>query len=290
MTRKVISLGLIFIFAFACTPTVPEEDEKKEIKIVYTDWAESIGMTYLAQVLLERHLDYDVILKLTEVDGAFKEIANGESDAFLNAWIPATHKEYLELYKNRFEDLGPNYKSAKTGLVVPTYMKQENINDLKQTYVEPIAGIDSASGIMQHTRRAIDAYKLENELLVLSDAEMTEKLINAIKRRGSIVVTGWEPHWLFYRYDLKYLDDPEKVYMEVEQIHTIARKGFSEDHPRAVRFFERMVLSEKQINALLYEIHIKEDPLEGVKEWIKNNKFTVNQWTRDLSTRREKIM
>ena len=244
----------------------------------------------MAQVLIEKDLGYKVILKLADVNEVFSEIAEGKADAFLDVWVPSTHRHYLERYKGEFEDLGPNYKLARTGLVVPDYMEVNSIEELKKHFKGAITGIDSSAGIMTNTNKAILSYELENDLLVLSDAEMAKELEQAILRRKNIVVTGWEPHWLFHRYDLKYLDDPLGIFMKEEQINTIARKGFSEDNPDVAEFFKRMVLSEKQINSLLFEMKLKTDPLEGVKEWIEKNEFTVNQWTKGLGEEREKIM
>lgn len=276
---------------FACKgPSEYREEKPGEIFMVYTDWAESMALTYLAQVLLERDLEYQVILKLTDIHTVFSEIAEGEADVFVDAWLPSTHNEYLQLYENRLEDLGPNYKKARTGLVVPDYMGIESIDQINEFYTGPIAGIDSTAGIMYYTRRVIGAYGLNNELLVLNDAVMSEMLEDAIRKREDIVVTGWEPHWLFHRYDLRYLDDPDGIYSSEEQIHTIGRIGFSDANPRAAEFFKRMVLTEKQINSLLFEMRLQPDPLEGVKNWVRNNDFVVNQWTRDLRPTRKKIM
>lgn len=47
---------------------------------------------------------------------------------------------------------------------------------------------------------------------------------------------------------------------------------------------------KKQLNTLVYEIRMAEDPLEGVKKWIKHNEFVVNQWVKDLQPVRKKIM
>lgn len=291
--KKINSVSIVIMVCFflgCAAPGPKQEDAKQEIQIVYTDWSESIALTHLVQVLLERDLGYEVVLKLADIDQVFQDIASGDADLFTDAWVPSTHAEYLMMYEDRLEDLGPNYKNARTGLVVPAYMDIESIEDLRYMHSGPIAGIDSAAGIMQNTRHALSLYQLENSLLVLSDKKMSQMVENAIKRRQDIVFTGWEPHWLFHRYELKYLDDPKGVYMEQERIHTIARSGFSEDHPRAKKFFERMLLTEGQINSLLFEMKLQADPLIGVKKWIDKNEFTVNQWTRGLGKEREKIM
>jgi glycine betaine/proline transport system substrate-binding protein len=105
-----------------------------------------------------------------------------------------------------------------------------------------------------------------------------------------VVVTGWEPHWIFARYEVRFLEDAEKIFGENEKIYTISRLGIEEDHPRVVRFFERMQLSEKQLNSLVYYMRRNEDPIVGIREWIKKNEYVVNQWVKDLGKEREKIM
>ncbi|MDZ7777017.1 MAG: glycine betaine ABC transporter substrate-binding protein [Bacteroidales bacterium] len=151
-------------------------------------------------------------------------------------------------------------------------------------------GIDSGAGVMQKARLAITKYNLPSQLMHLSEREMTAHLEDSIKRRKEVVVTGWEPHWIFARYELRFLEDAEKIFGENEKIYTISRLGIEEDHPRVVRFFERMQLSEKQLNSLVYYMRRNEDPIVGIREWIKKNEYVVNQWVKDLGKERKKIM
>ncbi len=282
--------ALILLFVGCDAPVRERDDKDTEVYMVYTDWAESVALTYLSRVLLEEYLGYDVITRLTDIETVFADVAAGSADVFVDVWVPHTHAPFLEEYAGQFEDLGPNYYHARAGLVVPGYMPVESIPGLRDLYDQPIAGIDTSAGVMRNTMKALLAYDLDNELLVLSDSGMAEKLGEAIRRREPIVVTGWMPHWLMYRYDLKFLDDPLNIFMEQEQIHTIARNGFADDMPRAAELLKRIVLSQHHINSLLYTIHRSEDPLDGVKEWIRDNQSMVNRWVRGLAPAREKIM
>jgi glycine betaine/proline transport system substrate-binding protein len=58
----------------------------------------------------------------------------------------------------------------------------------------------------------------------------------------------------------------------------------------AVRFFERMQLTENQLNRLVYQVRLSEDPRQGVKNWIDENEYIVNQWVKNLKPERKKIM
>lgn len=58
-----------------------------------------------------------------------------------------------------------------------------------------------------------------------SSGAMTVALGQAIKNNEDIVITGWSPHWMFAKYDLKYLADPKGTMGGEEAIHTMARQG-----------------------------------------------------------------
>lgn len=285
---KVIALLFFFSVFVSCSTTSKPEDERT-LKIVYTDWSESVAITYLSSVLLEEQMDYEVILKLTDVESAYREVANNEADVFTDAWLPETQKQYFDEHKENIEMLGITYPEARTGLVVPGYSQLKTVDDLKN-YDHPIVGIDAGAGVMQKTKDAIGVYSLKNSLLELSEEEMVEQLVDSIQRRKDIVVTGWEPHWIFARYDVRFLDDPDNIFGQKENIYTIANKNLENKHPNAVRFFERMQLTEKQLNSLVYEVRVSEDPVNGVKKWMEQNEFSVNQWVKNLSEERLKVM
>ncbi|MFW5758515.1 MAG: glycine betaine ABC transporter substrate-binding protein [Bacteroidota bacterium] len=293
MKKMKIYLQVITLFLFSCSGTTNQEeqnDETPEMLMLYTDWTESIALTHLAKFLLERDLDIEVTLKLTDIETIFNDIAAGDADVFVDAWLPSTHSRYFAKYQGSVVDLGYNYLEARTGLVVPDYMDVESIEDLKNHYTGPIIGIDTTAGIMRNANRVISFYNLENELIISSDLEMSTKLEHAVNRREDIVITGWKPHWIFHRFDLKYLRDPKSVFNQSERIHTIARIGFDEDHPDATEFLQRMILTEKQINSLLFQMKLQPDPLVAIENWVEENEIVVNKWTRGLGPEREKVM
>ena len=283
-----IALLAVFILAFGCRPG-DSSDENRTLRIVYTDWSESVAITYLTSVLLEEKMEYKVILKLTDVQSAYGEVANEESDVFLDAWLPETHKRYYNEHADAVELVGITYPEARTGLVVPDYSRFTSISDLK-SYSNPIIGIDPGAGVMLQTQRAIEKYDLKINLKNLSEQEMLKHLEDSVKRRKEVVVTGWEPHWIFARYNIRFLEDPNDVFGHQEKIYTIANKNIEQEHPQAVRFFERMQLTENQLNQLIYHVRLNEDPRIGVKEWINQNEYIVNQWVKNLKPKRKKIM
>ncbi len=61
-----------------------------------------------------------------------ESLAKGETDAMVSAWLPGTHAQQYQQYKNQVDDLGINLTGAKLGFVVPSYMKVNSIDELSQ--------------------------------------------------------------------------------------------------------------------------------------------------------------
>ncbi|MFW5831385.1 MAG: glycine betaine ABC transporter substrate-binding protein, partial [Prolixibacteraceae bacterium] len=76
-------LVAVLMLTVACQSS-DSADETRTLRIVYTDWSESIAITYLTSVLLEEKMEYTTILKLTDVESAYNEVAKKEADVFLD--------------------------------------------------------------------------------------------------------------------------------------------------------------------------------------------------------------
>ncbi|MGG4265683.1 glycine betaine ABC transporter substrate-binding protein [Peribacillus simplex] len=107
-----------------------ESGNGEKIKLVYVAWDTEIASTNVIGKVLEQN-GYDVTLSQVEVGPMFAGVANGSADAMVAAWLPGTHLEYYNKYKDKMVDLGPNLKGTKLGLVVPDYVDIDSIEDLK---------------------------------------------------------------------------------------------------------------------------------------------------------------
>lgn len=283
-------LVVIFTVGISSCTNQGQQEEEQTIRLIYANWSEGVATTFLAAELLESELGYNVVTKMTDVNSVFKQLSTSEYDVFTDAWLPRTHGEYMNQYGEDLEDLSVVVQQVRTGLVVPDYVSAESITDLEGAFHE-IIGIGEGAGIMSATEEALETYNLSLNLVTGNEQMMTETLSEAIKRREAVVVTGWVPHWIFNRYELKFLDDPENVYGDSEQIHTVARAGFTNDHSRASLFFERFELTEEQLGALMDEITaLPDNERRAVRNWIKDNEFVVNRWVRGLQPERDKVM
>lgn len=149
-----------------------------------------------------------------------------------------------------------------------------------------ITGIDAGAGIMSSTQKALSAYGLQNhhwQLQTSSTAAMTSTLDKAIKYHQPIVVTGWQPHWMFTKYPLKFLRDPKHVYGKSESIHTISRLGLKKDDPGAYRLLENFHWSPTEISQVMIKINDGVNPSIAAKIYIKKHHTQVKQWLSGVS-------
>ena len=66
-----------------------------------------------------------------------------------------------------------------------------------------------------------------------STAAMTAALQSAVQRQEPIVVTLWTPTWMFEKFEMKFLADPQGVFAPPQSYNLIARNGFSTEKPEA---------------------------------------------------------
>ncbi|HAM79904.1 glycine betaine ABC transporter substrate-binding protein [Ornithinibacillus bavariensis] len=101
-----------------------------KIELVSTPWdSERASASVLKEVMEQK--GFQVSITPVDVAVMFESIAGGDGDATLAAWLPITHKDFYDSYKDDFDDLGANLEGAKIGLVVPAYMDIDSIEDLE---------------------------------------------------------------------------------------------------------------------------------------------------------------
>lgn len=287
--KKFIATLLIAVFMViglsGCTQKEEASNlqgEKKTVKLAYVNWAEGIAMTNLAAAILEDKMGYTVELTMADVAPVFTSVASGNTDAFLDVWLPVTHEDYMNKYGDDLVDLGMVYENAMLGLVVPSYVdidSIEQLNENKDLFGEEIVGIDAGAGLMSAAEKAMEAYGLEYNLLTGSGTTMTAALSKAIDTGNPIIVTGWAPHWMFARWDLKVLEDPQRIFGEVENIHIVTRKGLEDDQPEVVTFLKNFKLTDEELGDLMGAI--EEDggePLEIAKSWMKDHEDLIQSF------------
>ena len=257
---------------------------EKKVNLAYVEWSDAVVATNLLAETLKTE-GYDVTLTPLPAAAMWQAVATGEADAMVAAWLPATHAAYYAKLKDKIDLVGPNVSGAKIGWAVPASSDLNSIEDLKTKGAEvgnKVIGIDPGAGLMQASEKAIKDYGLSNITLVDgSDATMTAALKDAIDRKEPIVVTTWTPHWMFGRWDLKYLADPKGSFGGEETVNTVARKGLDKDMPEVYKVLKNFKLSLDDEQKLMLQNEEKgTNPAANAKAWVAANPDKVAAWTK----------
>lgn len=160
-----------------------------------------------------------------------------------------------------------------------------NDNDAKTSIqVKEVVGIEPGSGTMTIAQETIDAYDLDMKLTASSEPAMLTELESAISKEEAIVVTLWQPHWMFTKHDLKFLEDPKKTLGEAENIHTMVRKGLADDKPEAYALLDNFYWEVEDMNDVMSQFAENDDvePRDAAKNWIEENPDKVAAWTEGI--------
>lgn len=292
--RLSIAAGLAFsLLAAGCSSDDSATDGGKDgaasigsgqkIELAYVEWDTEIASTNVIGKVLE-DLGYKV--KLTPLDNAvmWEAVSKGEADAMVAAWLPGTHAAQFEEYGDKLVDLGANLEGAAIGLVVPSYMDVKSIEDLTDQAKKVITGIEPGAGVVAAAEQTLEDYPNMKgwEVQTSSSGAMATALGQAFKNKEEIIITGWSPHWMFQKYDLKYLEDPKGTFGAAEEIHTMVRQDLKDDIPEAYKVLDNFFWTPEEMEEVMLAIQEGKTPKDAASAWIKANPDRVEEWTKGI--------
>ncbi|MGW5633623.1 ABC transporter permease/substrate binding protein [Streptomyces sp. NPDC003832] len=257
----------------------------KKISIGYIPWDEGVASTFLWKEILERR-GYEVEAKQFDAGPLYTSLAEGDIDFQTDSWLPVTHEQYWKKYGSKLEDLGSWYGPTSLELSVPAYMEDiDSLDDLKGKGAQfdgKITGIESSAGMMSLLKsKVLGAYGLDREYKVVdsSTPAMLAELKRAYDKKEPIVTTLWSPHWAYSDYKLKKLKDPKGAWGEGDGVHSLARKGFTEENPVVGRWLKDFELTEDQLTSLESEIVKagKGRQQDAVRTWLEDHPGLVDK-------------
>lgn len=285
MFKTLVTLGLAAGMFIGAAGTTLAED-KAPVKIGWAAWSDAEFVTKLAAKLIKDELGHEVELVQTDVAPLYQGVGRGDLDVMMMAWLPQTHAGYFAKVKDKVTTLGTVYDGAKLGWVVPAYVPEDaiaSIEDLKKNDVKAklkgrIEGIDPGAGLTRLSEQAVKDYGLDGyKLQISSEAGMLTTVDRAIRKEEWFVATSWSPHWMFGKYELRYIDDPKGALGKAEHVDVIARKDFDKDNPEVAAFLSRMKLPIGDLEAAMFDA--QETSYEkAVDAYIANHADQIKVW------------
>src|SRR5260370_20088229 len=257
------------------------------VKMAVTNWADVLAVANVAKYALETSLKQPVQFVQADIGIQYQGVARGDLDIMVGGWLPVTHAMYYSKYKNDMDDVGIIYTGGKNGWAVPSYIpesQRSSISDLDKPDVKSklngtIQGIEPGGGLMQASEKTIKTYDLsEYNLQSSSEAGMLAGVSRAYQSKQWIVATVWSPHWLFQKWQMRYLKDPKGTLGGDEQVHAFASRQFATKFPPADGFFKHFKLTLADVEAIEYEGNSTNDYATAAKKFVDGHPEKLKAW------------
>jgi glycine betaine/proline transport system substrate-binding protein len=280
---KAAFLGLLFIVGILATSCSGGADGGETLDLADIGWTENTAIAHLTKVLLEEEVGYEqVTIKTSDLDSVYSSVAKGDLDAFQDVWLP-NQRDLLSSVEDDVEQLSYSYQGqTEQGLAVPSYMNTTSLNQLNDSEADLILGIEPGSVVMGVVYdEVMPTYRLKQKLVEASTEGMLAEVERLYNDREEFALVAWSPHWMNQRYDLRYLEDPNDAFGELNdpaRITTIVNKNLPENEPAAYAFMNALIFNEDQLNDLESTIEEMGAPLEGARQWAQDNRDVWQPW------------
>lgn len=259
------------------------------VKIGYTNWADVMAVVHVAKYVMETKLKQPVQLVKADIGIQYQGVARGDLDIMLGGWLPVTHASYYEKHKNDMDDVGILYTGGKNGWVVPAYVPESvvsSVADLAKPEVKAklkgiVQGIEPGGGLMRASEKTMDAYNLSAagyKLQSSSEAGMLAAIQRAYPQQQWVVATVWSPHWLFQKWNMRYLKDPKGTLGGEEQIHAFGSKQFATKFPQAHTFIKNLKLTLADVEVIQNDGQATNDYEAAAKKFVEGNPQKLKAW------------
>jgi glycine betaine/proline transport system substrate-binding protein len=283
--RCVAAMAAAVLFAGLSAPARADSVNLGHVNVsFYEATANVIGL------LLERS-GWNVALKSGSHSNIYPQIANGEVDLFVAAWLPYAHANYWKEYQANLVQLGPLFEDAKLYWAVPAYVPDsavKSVADLKkpevaEKMVKTIRGTLPDSGLMIGSKKIVAHYGLADagyELVPGTNKEWLDNFNERIAKGEWFVMPLWQPQYLNRAFKLRVLEEPEQLLGAANTAYLIANKEFAAKLSKKQRgMLGRIELSLKAVTEMDYWVNVeKMTPREAARRWIGSHPTTVTYW------------
>lgn len=253
--------------------------------------------TEVAEQLLQT-LGYQTTTKKLGVPFIYRDLASGQLDAYLGAWMP-TEKQMLTPLadKHKVVNLGANLKGATMGLAVPDYVWQSGIHSIRDLtahadrFDEKVYGIESGSEINNDVTKAIkqnDDGMGRFHLVASSTAVMLTQVQRAISRHRPIVFIGWRPHWMNIQFKMRYLKGRANspIARTRSTVLTIVSRNLAASRPNVRKLLSRIHVDPETQSRWINEYSYKKVALKTVaRQWLATHPGVVSTWLDGVTTK-----
>lgn len=238
----------------------------------------------------------------TDVTPAWVGIRRGDTDVLVELDLP-NQQPLLDKSAGVVVAVGQIYGDSGEGFFVPRYTVEgagapapglKRVDQL-ESYKQIFGGTfyDEAPG-WQSTKfnsMRLKAYGIDFTHLELSDAALIAAVVRAEERRQPIVFFFYHPHWLFKRFNLLRLEEPNSYHagcfeqdigrcaLPSFSASIAARKDLAARAPRFYALLSHIALPIDDVEEMMLKVNTdKRSAHEAATMWVEAHRPEVDRW------------
>lgn len=275
------------------TTYLPSEIEARIIATIAREYPE-LGVT-------------DIKFVGTDVSPAWVGLRRGDIDVLVEVDLP-NQQHLLDEAKGEADIVSQLFADAGQGFFVPRYAVEgsdapaaglksiDQLNEYKDVFGSTLYDESPGWQSTKFNAMRLKAYGLNFEHVKLSDAALVAQVKRAYERNEPILFFFYHPHWLFEKYDVVKLQEPDtykegcftegnaKCPVPSFSAWVGARNDLAERTPKFYALLKNLTLSIEEVESLLFKIDQEEQPVEdAAKAWVDSHRSQVDQWVKQAA-------
>ncbi|WP_374375153.1 glycine betaine ABC transporter substrate-binding protein [Dongia sp.] len=295
--RKLLAtsaMSLVAVVAAQSGAQATDGESCKTIRVPSVGWTDNDAINGLFSTVV-KPLGYETQMDVLGFPIVLEGMKNKDIDIFLDNWMPSQSAEITPFLDDKsVVTVGANLEGAGYGPVVPTYVADAGVKDLKdlggantEKFEGKFYGIEPGNDGNRIVQGKIDdpANGLDGwEVVESSEQGMLVQAEKAIKNNEYVAFLAWTPHPIMGKMPLHYLTGFEADGFGPATIYTVTRAGYSEECPNVGALLKNLKFSLEQEGAIMEAILGGKDGETAAKEWLVANPAVLDTWLAGVKT------
>lgn len=276
------------------------------ITIGQFSWTAAAVQTEILKLVAEQHPELGVgSVESKQLDPApgWIGMQRGDIDVMPEVNLP-NQQPFVDKAKKEASLVSKTYGGATQGWFVPKYLVSKggaadgltSVDQLKDKKWADAVGsqlYDADAGWVttKQNDKRIKAFNLAITHKPSSEAAVLAQIQRAYQRKEPVLVYLYHPHWVFQKYDLVQLKEPEPYRsgcfegsgddcaIPTLSAHVGARKDLKERAPKYYAMLQKFSISLTDVEKLLARQQNSDaSPEQIAKDWVAANQSTIDSW------------
>lgn len=243
----------------------------------YTKFAVTISPEHVFQFKLFKRIaeaKLGIAVEGIEMPNAFlfQALADGTVDGTLAPWMPSMTK-HRDMFKDHVVEIGANTYGCFMGLTVNGEASVDSIDllhDKMHLFGHVIYSCRRTTYIGSMIPKLLKEYNLEGvEVVYMDEKELFDLVSKKISKKENVLFTGWKPHYLFGKHNLKILEDKKQLFGIEETMTTFVSKKVYKETPSLVEVLKSFKIDPEGLNAALNMIENGQSYDQVIEHYIK---------------------